>query len=98
MGNIEKLHELLDMALCVQMHGHGVSGYPMVVFETSNYGKNVSIRIVDNGFDNKGDDYDGLYEFSFGGTDSRTYKNCKEHLRDLIKSIEAVKEGELNAG
>lgn len=86
MKNIEKIHELLDMALCVQMHGRGENNHPYVKFETSNYGNNIEITIKDGGFDSSR--YDGEYRLSFSDLDCRTYRNCKEHLQDLINLIE----------
>lgn len=85
MGNIEKIHELLDMALCIQMHGSGEKDHPYVKFTTSNFATNVEIMIKDSGFDS--DRYDGEYNLAFDEMDCRTYRNCKDHLQDLINII-----------
>lgn len=83
---MDKIHELLRFCLMIQEGGEGRDGYPYVSFQTSNYGTQFEISIMDNGF-KKDTGYDGMYEFQFDHMGERTYKNCKEHLQDLIRKV-----------
>ena len=87
MNNIEKIHELLDMALFIQTNGCGQDGYPFVAFETSNYGQSISVRVRDKGFGSLDKGYDGVYNLDFCCISERTYQNCKQHLTDLREKV-----------
>lgn len=84
MRNIELVHELLDMALCIQSWRNKQKNHPYVKFSSTDYG--VEIFIIDGGIDSRRG-YDGEYRLSFEEVEGRTYRNCKEHLQDLIKQI-----------
>lgn len=88
MTNKEKIHELLDMCLDIQMNGHGTEGYPYIYCVICNYGTEIEICIKDNGFNEKAG-YDGKYNFDFNHISERMYKNCREHLYDLKEKVEA---------
>ena len=87
MSNRDKIHELLDLCVDIQKNGRGVDGYPYVFFSSGNYGTNLSIMIDDNGFSEEG--YDGEYRFEFSHMSDRTYENCRQHLLDLRKKVDA---------
>lgn len=91
MNNREKINELFDMCLYIQMRGAGENGYPYIDFVSTNYGGDVTIYISDNGF-KSGIGYDGKYDISFAYVSDRTYQNCKKHLEDLKAEVDACTE------
>lgn len=86
MSNEEKIIQLFSLCLHIQKNTSGESG-PYVKFETSNYGKDVWVLIMDKGFSSSCV-YDGDYTFSFTDIPDRTYENCKNHLLDLLKEVQ----------
>ena len=86
MSNEEKIIQLFSLCIRIQEKVSGESG-PYVHFESSNYGKDVWISIIDKGFSSS-DVYDGDYTFSFTDIPDRTYENCKNHLLDLLKEVQ----------
>lgn len=86
MSNEEKIIQLFSLCIRIQKNTSGESG-PYVKFETSNYGRNVWISIIDKGFCSR-DVYDGDYVFSFADIPDRVYENCKNHLLDLLKEVQ----------
>lgn len=77
------IHELLNIALDIIEKCQGENGYPYVYMSASNYGTELRIEIMDDGF-RQGHPYDGIYEFDIRGEISeRRYNACKEHLNEL---------------
>lgn len=87
MSNRDKIHTLLDLCLDIQENGEGKNGYPYIDFCCTNHGTDISILIQDSGF-NRGS-YDGEYRFDFANISPRTYENCRQHLLDLRKQVNA---------
>lgn len=87
MSNRDKIHTLLDLCIDIQENGKGEGGYPCVSFNCGNYGTNLLILIDDNGFSKGG--YDGEYRFEFSHMSDRTFENCRQHLLDLRKKVDA---------
>ena len=86
----KEIHELLDIALDIIEKGRGENGYPYVYMSVSNYGTELRIEIMDDGF-RPGHTYDGIYEFDIRGEISeRRYNACKEHLNELREKVKGV--------
>lgn len=84
------IHELLNIALDIIEKGKGENGYPYVDMSVSNYGTELIIEIMDDGF-RPGHPYDGIYEFDIRGEISeRRYNACKEHLNELREKVKGV--------
>ena len=84
------IHELLNIALDIIEKGQGENGYPYVYMSVSNYGTELRIEIMDDGFIS-GHPYDGIYEFDIRGEISeRRYNACKEHLNELREKVKGV--------
>lgn len=84
----EKIKILLDKCLYIQRKGHGNDGFPYVDFETSNYGSELIIRLIANGFIAKGG-YDYVYEAKLNDDAMSThdYMDCIEYLDKLIARV-----------
>lgn len=85
--SMERMRELQELCLDIQMHGKGEDGHPYVGFETGNYGYDVIIKIMDNGFGTGKAEHDGYYGMDFECSDTRRYEACKEHLLRMKRRI-----------
>lgn len=84
----EKIKILLDKCLYIQRKGQGNDGFPYAAFETSNYGSELIIRLIANGFSSKAG-YDYVYEAKLNDDAMSThdYMDCIEYLDKLIARV-----------
>jgi hypothetical protein len=84
----EKLFKLINLALDIQERGKGVNGFPFVLVSSGNYGEDIRIEVMDEGF-RGGAPYDGCYIFKhLGETSERVYNTCLEHLEEMKAKAE----------
>ena len=85
----DELFKLLNVALDIQEMGEGVNGFPFVLVSFSNYGEEIRIEIMDEGFRGNAP-YDGCYVFKHSVKPSkRVYNTCLEHLKEMKEKAES---------
>lgn len=79
----EKIHEILDLCLEIQMRGEGGNGFPYVCLDVSNYGSAVCIYCMEKGFQ-KNAKYD-LYKILSFNSAQEEYDHVIEYLKNLLQ-------------
>lgn len=79
----EKIHEILDLCLEIQMRGKGKNGFPFVVFETANYGYDLWVYAMERGFcEGAKHDFDEIIHFD---SPEEKYDYVMAYLKKLLQ-------------
>lgn len=79
----EKIHEILDLCLEIQMRGYGEKGFPFVCLQVSNYGYYIHLYAMDKGFSPvKKYDLDEELDSNFT---QEEYDHVIEYLKNLLQ-------------
>lgn len=85
----EKVLQLVSLAFEIQSEREGENGFPYISINISNYGTNVIVWIMDDGFE-AGTKYSGQYRLMFDGSREMEFEECMNHLNRLRERVIVV--------